>query len=89
MIVSFMSGLFWLSGIIYNSYTIEYDWLRKIMYFNPINYFVNGYRKAFLTGAPLFDNSTETIIFFAEFAVIIFLGIFNFTRLRKRLPDVL
>ena len=59
------------------------------MYFNPINYFVNGYREAFLTGAPLFDNSTETIIFFAEFAVIIFLGIFNFTRLRKRLPDVL
>lgn len=89
MIVSIMSGIFWLSGIVYNSYTLDIDWLNKVMYFNPINYFVNGYRKTFITGEMFYSDATENIIFFSEFVLIIILGIFNYSRLRKRLPDVL
>ncbi len=89
MIVSIMSGIFWLSGVIYNTYTLESDLLRRIMYFNPINFFVNGYRKAFLYGEWFYENTTELYIFLAEFLIVFLLGLWNYKRLRKTLPDVL
>ena len=89
MIVSIMAGVFWLSGIIYNSYDIKNDILRKIMYFNPINFFANGYRNAFLYHRWFFENRNELIIVLSEFIVLFFLGLYNYNRLRKKLPDVL
>ncbi len=93
MIVSIMSGIFWLSGIIYNSYdlgdTTLLNTLEKIMYFNPINFFANGYRNAFLYNRWFFENTTELYIFLAEFLVVFVLGLWNYNRLRKTLPDVL
>jgi len=89
MIVSIMSGIFWLSGIIYNSYTVGTDAIRKIMYFNPINFFANGYRKTFLSEQWFFENSAELYVFLAEFVIVFVLGLWNYKRLRKTLPDVL
>nr|WP_316623408.1 ABC transporter permease [uncultured Ruminococcus sp.] len=94
MIISVMSGIFWLSGIIYDSYLLAgkeppADWLRKLMLFNPINFFANGYRNCFLYHRWFWEYKTELIIFLAELVIILALGIFNYNRLRKRLPDVL
>lgn len=89
LIVSIMSGIFWLSGIMYDSYGFEQPALNFIMLLNPINFFVNGYRNCFLYDRPFFDYGTELAIFAAEFAVVFVLGIFNYNRLRKKLPDVL
>ena len=54
MIVSIMTGVFWLSGIIYNSYDLASiptfgPFLKYAMLVNPINFFANGYRNAFRT----------------------------------------
>jgi ABC-type polysaccharide/polyol phosphate export permease len=84
-----MSGIFWLSGIIYNSYDLGISWLEKVMLFNPINFFANGYRNAFLYDRWFFDNKLELFIFLGEFVAVFLLGIFNYNRLRKTLPDVL
>ncbi len=89
MIVSIMSGIFWLTGIIYNSYDLGIPWLEKVMLLNPINFFANGYRNAFLYNTWFFENKLELIIFLAEFVLVFALGIYNYNRLRKRLPDVL
>ena len=89
MIVSIMSGIFWLSGIIYNSYTVGGETLKTVMYFNPINFFANGYRKTFLSHQWFFENELELFIFLGEFAVVFVLGLWNYNRLRKTLPDVL
>lgn len=89
MIVSIMAGIFWLTGIVYNSYDLGNTVLEKIMLFNPINFFANGYRNAFLYDKWFFENHWELIIFLVEFAAVIALGIWNYNRLRKRLPDVL
>ena len=88
MIISIMSGVFWLSGIIYNSYDLP-DVLRRIMLFNPINFFANGYRNALIYHRWFWEYPAELYIFLAEFLVLIILGIFNYNRLRKKLPDVL
>lgn len=92
IINSVMSGLFWLSSVIYSTYDMEYGWLKIIMFFNPINYFTNGYRNAFLYNRWFWDYPEfplETIIFFAEFVVLFFLGLWNYKRLRKKIADVL
>lgn len=89
LITSIMSGIFWLSGIMYNSYNMNIEWLNTLMLFNPINFFVNGYRNCFIYHRFFFENTTELIIFVVEFAAIFFLGLYNYKRLRKKLPDVL
>ena len=89
MIMSIMSGIFWLSGIIYNSYELGNPTLQKIMLFNPINFFANGYRNTFLSGRWFFEYKLELLIFLCELFAVIILGLFNYNRLRKTLPDVL
>lgn len=88
LIISIMSGVFWLSGIMYDSYSFK-GVLKYAMLLNPINFFANGYRNCFLYHRGFWEYKTELVIFLAEFAVIFALGIFNYNRLRKKLPDVL
>lgn len=92
-IVTIMSGLFWLSGVVYDSYETDSSIVRKILLCNPITYFVNGYRKTFVYDQWFFEGfyhpAFENIVFLIEFLLIILLGVFNYNRLRKRLPDVL
>ena len=87
-LASFMTGMFWLSGVIYNSYDLPAP-IDKIMLFNPVNFFVNGYRNCFLYNRPFYDYKLELVIFLFEFALVFFLGVYNYNRLRKRIPDVL
>lgn len=89
LVNSIMTGLFWLSGVLWDTYGVHNDWVRRLMYLNPINYFVNGYRKTFLYEEFIFDRVWENIIFFGEFAVIILLGAHYYKKLRKTLPDIL
>jgi ABC-type polysaccharide/polyol phosphate export permease len=84
-----MTGLFWLSGVFWDTYGIENDTLRRLMYINPINYFVNGYRKSFLYDEFIFERRGENIVFFVELIVVILWGAHNYKKLRKTLPDIL
>jgi ABC-type polysaccharide/polyol phosphate export permease len=88
LIVSVMSGIFWLSGIMYDSYGFT-GFLKYAMLVNPINFFANGYRNCFLYNRWFFEYKTEFVIFMVEFVVVFLLGIYNYNRLRKKLPDVL
>ncbi len=103
MITSIMSGIFWLTGVIYSSYDLPetniQEILEFVMLFNPINFFVNAYRKAFLYHEFFWVSHTpdptglginwELIVFAAEFALIFIFGIRKYNSLRKTLPDVL
>ncbi len=91
LVSSIMTGLFWLSGIVWDPYSLENVWLRRLMYFNPINYFINGYRKTFLYNELAFSSDclTETLILFAEMLILILLGSHFYKKLHKLIPDVL
>lgn len=92
-ITTIMSGLFWLSGVCFDSYHINNDFFRKALLFNPMTYFSNGYRKALIYNQWFYEGfyhpDYENLIFIAEFVLVLILGVFNYNRLRKRLPDVL
>lgn len=91
LINAIITGLFWLSGIFWDTYDIKNPVIRTIMYFNPINYFINGYRKSFLYDTFIFDGNytKELIIFYSEFALLILVGGYFYNKLRKILPDIL
>jgi ABC-type polysaccharide/polyol phosphate export permease len=91
LINSIMTGLFWFSGIFWDTYAVENPVIRKLMYFNPINYFINGYRKTFLYGISMFDSNytTEAVVFYAEFLLLILLGSHYYKKLQHQIPDVL
>jgi len=91
LINAIITGLFWLSGVFWDTYGIENPVIKTIMYLNPINYFINGYRKSFLYETAFFDSNytIETIIFFAEFILLILIGSGFYKKLRKILPDIL
>lgn len=103
MITSVMSGIFWLTGVIYSSYDLPptnmQHFLEFIMLINPINFFVNAYRKAFIYHEAFWVSHTtdptglglnwELIIFVAEFLLVFFYGTHKYNKLRKTLPDVL
>ncbi len=89
---SIMSGLFWLSSVVYSSYDMDSDIIRRIMYINPINFFTNGYRNAFLFNRWFWDYPQfqwETLCVALEFAFLFVMGLFNYKRLRKKIADVL
>ena len=103
MISSVMSGIFWLTGVIYSSYDLPptnmQHFLEFIMLINPIKFFVNAYRKAFIYHEAFWVSHTadptglglnwELIIFVAEFLLVFFYGAHKYNKLRKTLPDVL
>lgn len=91
LINSIMTGMFWLSGIVYDTTSVNNQIIKKTFYFNPINYFINGYRRTFLYDQPIIakDNMLETLIMFAELFGLILLGSYYYKKLRKLIPDVL
>ncbi|MCL2403170.1 MAG: ABC transporter permease [Coriobacteriia bacterium] len=89
LISSLMTAVFWLSGILWNSYTLEIEWLRKLMLFNPVTYIVNGYRKTFLYNEWFWENPLETGVFLGMLLLVVAFGAYNYTRLRKDMADVL
>jgi ABC-type polysaccharide/polyol phosphate export permease len=91
LVNSIMTGLFWFSGVFWDTYDVKSPVLKKIMYLNPINYFINGYRKSLLYNISIFDSNytTETVAFYVEFVFIIFVGAHYYKKLRKTLPDIL
>ncbi len=92
-ITTIMSGLFWLSGICFDSYALDNALINKVMLFNPMTYFINGYRKSLIYHQWFFEGfyhpDYENLIFLCEFVFVVGIGIFNYNRLRKTLPDVL
>lgn len=86
---SIVIAIFWLSGIMWNPYTLENPILKGIVLAMPVNYFANGYRNAFLYNKWFFETPYETIMCFAWLVVMLLLGVYTYKRLRKVIPDVL
>lgn len=91
LINSIMTGMFWLSGIVWDTASVKNEVIRVSLYFNPINYFINGYRRTFLYNQPVIDseNFIETIIMFSELLLLVLIGSYYYRKLRKLIPDVL
>lgn len=86
---SVITAIFWLSGIIYNPYGLDSEVMRTIMLGTPVSYFSNGYRNAFLFQQWFWETPYETCMMLLWTVVVFILGIYTYSRLRKKIPDML
>lgn len=90
LVNSIMTCLFWLSGILWDASSMGIKWLKYLMYANPITYVVDSYRYSLIYNRWFFiESPARTALFLAELVAVSLLGMYNYKRLRKQLPDVL
>lgn len=89
LVKSFVTPIFWLSGIMWDINNVEIEWLHKAMLFNPVNYFAEGYRNIFIYHRWIWERSEA----FGCFIVMLFLmtvaAVWAYKRTEKEIPDIL
>jgi len=89
LIKSLTTALFWLSGIMYDVRTMDIEWIKNILLFNPITIIINGYRNTFIYKQWFWEDPQELINFFLLYVIMIILAVWAYRRLRRDIPDVL
>lgn len=89
LIKTLSTPLFWLSGIIFNVYSLGIDWLETILMFNPITFFASIYRCAIYDKTWIWDNPTAIIGIVVVFLVTFIATLVVYHRTREEIPDVL
>ena len=89
LIKSFVTPMFWLSGIMYDVNSIHVAWIQKVMLFNPVSYFAEGYRNMFIYERWLWEDMTGFMCFLIVFAVMIAGAMWAYRRTEKEIPDIL
>ncbi len=82
----------WMTPIMWNINSPDLDlpaWALTILKLNPMLYIVEGYRDSFINKIGFWENWKMTIYFWVVTAIIWFLGIRIFRKLKKQFADVL
>ena len=89
LVKSFVTAIFWLSGILWNPDTIKIAWLKKILMANPVTYIVNGFRHS-LVNKIWFWEEPKQLLYFAivSFAMLV-CALWAYRKVREDIPDVL
>ena len=89
LIKSFITAIFWLSGIIWNVNTLQVEWLKKLLMLNPVTYIVEGYRNCFINKIWFWEQPDRIFIFAIIMFIMILMALWAYKKLRKEIPDVL
>lgn len=86
---SFVTPIFWLSGIMWDAQRVQIGWLRKILMLNPVTYLATGYRNVFIYKRWFFEDAYSTAAFAFVLLAMVSLSIFTHHRLRREIADAL
>lgn len=89
LVKSFITAVFWLSGIMWNPDTIKAEWLKKVLMVNPVTYLVNGFRNCFINKVWFWEQPKRLAYFLIITLIMIILALWAYRKLRKEIPDVL
>ena len=81
--------LFWFSGVIWDISSLNVPILRKILYFNPITYIVNGYRNCFIKKVWFFEEPVQLIIFCVLLILISVFTVWLYNKNKKEILDII
>lgn len=79
---------FWLTPVFWNSEIIPPKF-QFLLFANPANYIVTGYRDSLLGGRWFYERTIETVIFWSISFSLLFISIYVFKRLRLHFADVM
>jgi teichoic acid transport system permease protein len=86
---SLVTAIFWMSGILWDVNSIEIEWLRRALLFNPVTFVATGYRNAFIHKQWLLDDPFALFAFAVMLIGMIGFAIYTYERLRREIADVL
>lgn len=89
LVKSIIRILFWVSGVIWNIRGTSLGWISTVASFNPITFFIEGYRDALLYHKWIWERPKQLIIFLIIFAIMIFMAFRVYKRTRKEIADLL
>lgn len=89
LIKTLSTPLFWLSGIIFDVFSLGYDWLTTILMFNPVTFFASMYRAAVYDKVWIWERPEALIGFAAVFVITLVCMLLIYHRTREEVSDVL
>ena len=89
LVKSFVTAVFWLSGIIWNAEAITIPWLKKLLMLNPVTYLVNGFRNCFINKIWFWEQPKRLLYFAIITLILLICALWAYRKVRKEIPDVL
>ena len=98
LVKSFNIAVFWLSGILWNVENVKESnpFVYKLLMINPVTYLCYGYRDCFIAGSQgaadgawFWEHPKRLLYFLGWYALLVFLSLWAYKKLRKEIPDVL
>lgn len=89
LVKSFITAIFWLSGIMWNPATIDNPILKKVLMMNPITFLITGFRNCFINKIWVWQSPKTLLCFIIVLFLMLILALWVYKRLRKEIPDVL
>ena len=89
LVKSFITAIFWLSGILWNPETVANATLKKVLMVNPVTFLVSGFRNCFINKIWFWEQPKRLIYFLILTLIMIILALWAYRKLRKEIPDVL
>lgn len=89
LVKTLSTPLFWLSGIIFNVYTLGINWLEMILMFNPVTFFASMYRCAVYEKTWIWEKPEALIGIGVVFLFTAIATLVIYRRTCEEVPDVL
>ena len=89
LVKSFVTAVFWLSGVLWNPETVKIPWLKKALTANPVTYIVNGYRQSLIDKIWFWEKPERLLYFCISLLIMLILALWAYRTVRKDIPDVL
>lgn len=89
LVKSFITAVFWLSGILWDADAITIPWLRRFLMLNPVTFLVTGFRNCFTNKVWFFEQPKRLVYFIILTVGLLVLAIWAYRKLRKEISDVL
>lgn len=89
VISSFVTAIFWMSGIMWDVNRIGSPLMKKILLFNPVTFLATGYRNVFIYKQWFWEDQFALAAFTVMLLGMALLALYTYEKLRHEIADVL
>lgn len=89
LVKSFVTPIFWLSGIMWDVNKIDIAWINNVLLFNPATFLSSGYRNVFIYKKWIWEDTMSLACFGIMLLLMLILALWAYKRTVKEIPDIL
>lgn len=89
LVKSFITAIFWLSGILWDADKVKVVWIKKFLNLNPVTFLVSGFRNCFINKIWFWQQPKRLLYFCIITIILLIAALWSYKKLRKDIADVL